>query len=99
MENGNGFKAEAMVVIQDSEEFMRDLLAALDTKLDKKAKAEPTDEILTAKEAMEILHISSKQFYKLRKEGRIRFSQSGKKIYVRRSEIDRYINSHSTNTL
>lgn len=76
-------------------------LEELATRLEDRLRGSPVeqDETLTAKEAREILHISSKQFYLLRKEGRIQYFQSGRKILVYRSEIDRYINSHSYNTI
>ena len=101
MENhGNSFVADAMVIIQDSDEFMNDLLSAIDKKLESKtvaAKPVDEDEILNAKQTCEMLHISAKKFQSLRKERRIKYSQVGRKIYVRRSEIDRYLESHSIN--
>lgn len=92
---GNDFKTEAMVIIKDDEKFLREMLNAIEAKLQEhKSFAVSSDDILSSKEVQDLLHISPKQFYQLRKEGRIAYSQVGRKIYVKRSEIERYINAH-----
>lgn len=53
-----------------------------------------TDEYLTSKQVCEELGISSRQFQKYRDERRIAFSQFGRKIYVRRSDLNAFIASH-----
>jgi excisionase family DNA binding protein len=52
------------------------------------------DEFLTSKQVCEELGISSRQWQKLRDERRIAFSQFGRKIYVRRSDLNAFIASH-----
>lgn len=52
------------------------------------------DEFLTSKQVCEELEISSRQFQKYRDERRIAFSQFGRKIYVRRSDLNAFITSH-----
>lgn len=52
------------------------------------------NEYLTSKEVCEELDISSRQFQKYRDERRIAFSQFGRKIYVRRSDLNAFISSH-----
>lgn len=52
------------------------------------------DEYLTSKEVCEELGISSRQFQKYRDERWIAFSQFGRKIYVRRSDLNAFIASH-----
>ena len=96
---GNDFKTEALVIIKDDEKFLREMLNAIEAKLQehKSSAVASSDEILSSKEVLDLLHISPKQFYQLRKEGRIAYSQVGRKIYVKRSEIERYINAHNIN--
>ena len=94
--SGKNFKADAMVIIKDDEQFMMEMLNAIDAKLkEHKSSVASSDDILSSKEVLDLLHISPKQFYQLRKEGRIAYSQIGRKIYVKRSEIERYINAHN----
>lgn len=52
------------------------------------------DDYLTAKQVCEELGISSRQFQKYRDERRIAFSQFGRKIYVRRGDLNAFIASH-----
>lgn len=93
---GKDFATEAMVIIKDDEKFLREMLNAIDAKLkEHKSSVASSDDILSSKEVLDLLHISPKQFYQLRKEGRIAYSQVGRKIYVKRSEIERYINAHN----
>ena len=53
-----------------------------------------SDAYLTSEQVCEVLGVSSKQFQKYRTERRIAFSQFGRKIYVRRSDLDRFLESH-----
>ena len=53
-----------------------------------------TDDYLTSKQVCEELAISSRQFQKYRDERRIAFSQFGRKIYVRRSDLNAFIASY-----
>ena len=53
-----------------------------------------SDAYLTSEQVCEVLGVSSKQFQKYRTERRIAFSQFGRKIYVKRSDLDRFLESH-----
>jgi biotin operon repressor len=59
-----------------------------------------TDEWISGEEAMKKLRISSKTtLQKLRDEGKIRFSQRGKKmILYDLNSINEYLNKHAKNT-
>ena len=49
------------------------------------------DEWLNSKAVREYLGISSRQFQKYRDERRIPFSQLGRKIYVKRSDLNEFL--------
>ena len=51
------------------------------------------NELLTSKQVMEILHISSRTWQTYRDRKVIPFVQRGRKIYVRRKDLDDYIES------
>lgn len=53
------------------------------------------DEWLTSEEARKILGVSPKTWQNYRDRGIIPFSQTGRKIYVLRSDLDDYLKSHS----
>lgn len=57
----------------------------------------PADEWLTSEEARKILGVSSKTWQNYRDQGVIPFSQTGRKIYVLRSDLDNYLKSHRIN--
>lgn len=61
------------------------------------ATSKPADEWLTSEEARKILGVSSKTWQNYRDQGVIPFSQTGRKIYVLRSDIDNYLKSHRIN--
>ena len=52
------------------------------------------DEWLTSEEARKILGVSPKTWQNYRDSGIIPFSQTGRKIYVLRSDLDNYLKSH-----
>lgn len=52
------------------------------------------DEWLSSEEARQILGVSPKTWQNYRDRGIIPFSQTGRKIYVLRSDIDEYLKSH-----
>ena len=58
------------------------------------AASKPADEWLTSEEARKILGVSSKTWQNYRDQGVIPFSQTGRKIYVLRSDLDNYLKSH-----
>lgn len=51
-------------------------------------------EWLSSEEVKKILGVSAKTWQKYRNERRIPFSQFGRKIYVKRSDLEDFINSH-----
>ena len=52
------------------------------------------DEWLSPEEARQILGVSPKTWQNYRDRGIIPFSQTGRKIYVLRSDLDNYLKSH-----
>lgn len=52
------------------------------------------DEWLSSEEARKILGVSPKTWQNYRDRGIIPFSQTGRKIYVLRSDLDNYLKSH-----
>ena len=52
------------------------------------------NEWLNSKAACEYLGVSSRQFQKYRDERRIAFSQFGRKVYVKRSDLDVFLQKH-----
>ena len=52
------------------------------------------DEWLSSEEARQILGVSPKTWQNYRDRGIIPFSQTGRKIYVLRSDLDNYLKSH-----
>lgn len=52
------------------------------------------DDWLTSEEARKILGVSPKTWQNYRDRGIIPFSQTGRKIYVLRSDLDNYLKSH-----
>lgn len=53
-----------------------------------------SDELLTSKDVVRILGISDKTWQTYRSKGIIPFSQIGRKIYVRKEDLERYICEH-----
>ena len=84
-----------IIGVEEFEQLRADLINAVREEL---AKANVggvgADDYLTAKQVCEELGISSRQFQKYRDERRIAFSQCGRKIYVRRSDLNAFISSH-----
>lgn len=56
--------------------------------------ATQNDEWLTSEEVRKILGVSAKTWQNYRDRGIIPFSQTGRKIYVLRSDLDNYLKSH-----
>lgn len=54
-------------------------------------------EWLTSEEARKLLKVSRKTWQTYRDERRISFSQFGRKIYVRRSDLDIFMEKHKIN--
>ena len=83
------------ITADDFEQLKADLIDSVREELAKSSvSGGSVDEYLTSKEVCEELGISSRQFQKYRDERRIAFSQFGRKIYVRRSDLNEFIASH-----
>lgn len=84
----------AMVVLPQEtlDEIMDVVRRAADNQGAKSAAKD--DEWLTSEEARKILGVSPKTWQNYRDRGIIPFSQTGRKIYVLRSDLDNYLKSH-----
>lgn len=77
-----------------------ELRAILNEELDKRFGPVPSltvdvkEEYLDTARVCEELHISTKTFRKYRQERRIPFIQRGRKIYVKRSDLDAFQNAN-----
>jgi excisionase family DNA binding protein len=84
-----------LITAEDFEQLRVDLINTVREELAKSCVGGGSaDEYLTSKEVCEELGISSRQFQKYRDERRIAFSQCGRKIYVKRSDLNEFIASH-----
>lgn len=84
-----------LITAEEFEQLRADLINSVREELAKaNVSGGSVDEYLTSKEVCEELGISSRQFQKYRDERRIAFSQFGRKIYVRRSDLNAFIASH-----
>ena len=83
-----------MVVLPQEtlDEIMDVVRRAADNQAAKSAAKD--DEWLTSEEARKILGVSPKTWQNYRDRGIIPFSQTGRKIYVLRSDLDNYLKSH-----
>lgn len=91
MENANQYSV--VVLPKESWENIIQTLEELKDKVER-LPAQEKDEWLDSKAACEYLGISSRQFQKYRDERRIAFSQFGRKVYVKRSDIDNFLDKH-----
>ncbi len=65
--------------------------------LQEREKEENDNQWLESEEVRKLLGISQKTWQIYRNERRIPFSQFGRKIYVRRGDIDNFLQSHMIN--
>lgn len=79
---------------EDLQELRQELIQEIKAGFSAAASSLQSDTYLTSEQVCEALGISSKQFQKYRNERRIAFSQFGRKIYVKRSDLDRFLESH-----
>ena len=83
------------ITADDFEQLKVDLINTVREELAKSSiNGGNIDDYLTSKQVCEELGISTRQFQKYRDERRIAFSQFGRKIYVRRSDLNAFIASH-----
>lgn len=94
---GEGVNQSIIVVSSEELRLLKtELLEAIDERLER-ACSSKSDEILSLSEAQELLHLSPKQFFNLRRDKLIKYSKVGRKIYVKRRDLDEYINNHIIN--
>ena len=83
-----------MVVLpQETLDEIMDVVRRAADNQDAKSAAKD-DEWLTSEEARKILGVSPKTWQNYRDRGIIPFTQTGRKIYVLRSDLDNYLKSH-----
>ena len=89
---------EVKLITLTAEEFEQLRADLINTVREELAKSSvgggSIDEYLTSKQVCEELGISSRQWQKLRDQRRIPFSEIGRKIYVKRSDLNAFIASH-----
>jgi hypothetical protein len=78
--------AEFLEEVRDALQTLRNFVVAM--------QAKETDEWVNSEEARRLLKVSSKTWQTYRDQRRIPFSQAGRKIYVRRSDIEAYLQEH-----
>lgn len=79
---------------EDLQDLRQELIQEIKAGFSAAASSIQSDTYLTSEQVCELLGISSKQFQKYRNERRIAFSQFGRKIYVKRSDLDHFLESH-----
>jgi len=79
---------------EDLQNLKQEILNEIKAGFSATASSSQADTYLTSEQVCEILGVSSKQFQKYRNERRIAFSQFGRKIYVKRSDLDRFLEAH-----
>ncbi|OFY42384.1 MAG: excisionase [Bacteroidetes bacterium GWF2_40_14] len=62
--------------------------------LQKKKEGELMSEWIESSEARKMLHVSQKTWQTYRDQRRIPFSQFGRKIYVKRIDLENFMNAH-----
>lgn len=85
----------SMAVVPES--FLQKMQADINQLKDllkQKSKDEINAQWLESNEARKLLGVSQKTWQTYRDERVIPFSQIGRKIYVRRSDIENYLNNH-----
>ena len=84
-----------IVTQDDLKAFKEDLVSTISNLFKEIVETQTlTRDYLSCKEAEEFLHVSSKQFQIYRQRGQIPFSQFGRKIYVRRSDLEKFMEDH-----
>lgn len=82
------------VVPQQWLDTISEKLETLTTALKTKSEEEINSQLVESTDARKLLGISAKTWQTWRDERRIPFSQFGRKIYVKRADLDEFINQH-----
>lgn len=88
-------KTLSMAVVPES--FLQDLQSSLDevkTLLKEKNKNDLNSEWVESKEARKLFGVSQRTWQSYRDDRIIPFSQFGRKIYVKRSDIESFLQKH-----
>ena len=84
-------EGEYSVVVIPKEAWENIVRTLEDLKTKVVSLSQKDDDWLDSKTVQEMLGISSRQFQKYRNERRISFSQFGRKIYVKRSDLNDFL--------
>lgn len=82
------------VVPQDWLEEVTEKLETVKTLLEKKSVEERNAEWIDSVEARRMLGVSQKTWQTYRDQRRIPFSQHGRKIYVKRADLEAFMEAH-----
>lgn len=93
MQNQAG--AQAFILMpQGAFDALTESINELKSMISDKSKAEADHKWIESSEARKLLGVSQKTWQTYRDNRVIPFSQFGRKIYVRRDDIDKYLQSH-----
>lgn len=80
-----------VITFEELEHAKQDIIATILEVAKKTQSQKANEELLTSKQVCNELNISSRQFQRYRDEHRIAFCQLGRKIYVKRSDMNAFI--------
>jgi len=86
-----------LISADELQQFKAELLAELKDAISSIKTSSPND-YLTAEQVKEILGISSKQFQIMRNRHQIIHYVVGRKIYVKRSDLDAFLEEYKINS-
>lgn len=88
---------EILIVSPEIQERLNSLEEKINVIYSAVMNQKKEDELLSSEEARTILGVSKSTWQTMRDQKRIAFSQVGRKIYVKRSDVEAYINNHTIN--
>lgn len=96
MNNNNVTSAIPQVVVLPESEWegIKDLLQEVKDTLQTKSESEINSQWIESTEARKMLGVSAKTWQDYRDKRVIPFSQFGRKIYVRRADIEAFLQQH-----
>lgn len=95
MNNNSTAAIPPVVVLPESEwENIKDLLKEVNNTLQTKSEEETNGQWLESTEARKMLGVSAKTWQDYRDKRVIPFSQFGRKIYVKRADIEAFLQKH-----
>lgn len=90
----NNIPLQMAVVPQTWLQTITEKLEAVEYILTKKNEEEASNQWVESTEARKLLKVSPKTWQTYRDERRIPFSQFGRKIYVKRADLDAFMQEH-----